>query len=93
MNPTQTRLSYLREQIEKETISYSEIAELQELTEHIDKSDTLLLQWAGVPEFSEDKITKEKEDKLLKIATKVLKLAEVDDEIDSRITKAMYENA
>lgn len=44
------RLKYLRGQIENERISYSEILELQSLVEHIDPSDTLLLQWAGVPE-------------------------------------------
>ena len=45
------RLEYLREQIEQECISYGEIAELKGLAEHIDKSDTLLLEWAGVKEF------------------------------------------
>ena len=44
------RLEYLREQIENECISYGEIAELQGLAEYIDWSDTLLLEWAGVPE-------------------------------------------
>ena len=44
------RLNYLREQIENECISYGEIAELQSLAEYIDKGDTLLLEWAGVPE-------------------------------------------
>ena len=45
------KLEYLRTQIKKECISYSEIAELQSLAEHIDKNDVLLLEWAGVPEF------------------------------------------
>lgn len=49
------RLEYLREQIEKECISTAEIAELQGLAKHIDRGDTLLLQWAGVPEFKESK--------------------------------------
>jgi phage gp37-like protein len=44
------RLEYLRGQIEAEVISYGEIAELQDLAEHIDPSDVVLLQWAGVPE-------------------------------------------
>lgn len=44
------RLAYLKKQIEQENISYGEIAELQSLAEHIDKDDTLLLEWAGVPE-------------------------------------------
>lgn len=47
----QERLEYLREQIEKECISYSEIAELQSLAEYID-DDVVLLEWAGVPENS-----------------------------------------
>lgn len=44
------RLTYLRYQIEDERISYSGIAELQSLAKFIDPSDTLLLEWAGVPE-------------------------------------------
>ncbi len=44
------RLEYLRGEIEAERISYGEIAELQSLAEHIDPSDVVLLQWAGVPE-------------------------------------------
>lgn len=44
------RLEYLRGEIENERISYSEIAELQSLAEHIEPGDTLLLEWAGVPE-------------------------------------------
>jgi len=47
----QERLEYLRSQIEAEQISYGEIAELQGLAEYIDPSDTVLLEWAGVPEF------------------------------------------
>ena len=44
------RLEELRKAIEDENISYSEIAELQSLAEHIDKDDMLLRQWAGIPE-------------------------------------------
>jgi len=44
------RLEYLRGEIEAERISYGEIAELQDLVEHIDQGDLLLLEWAGVPE-------------------------------------------
>ena len=44
------RLEYLRGEIVAERISYSEIAELQSLSTYIDPSDTLLLEWAGVPE-------------------------------------------
>lgn len=44
------RLDYLRGEIEAESISWGEIAELQGLAEYIDPSDVLLLEWAGVPE-------------------------------------------
>lgn len=47
------RLEYLRGEIEAERISYSEIAELQGLAEHIDPTDVQLRQWAGLPEFEE----------------------------------------
>ncbi len=45
-----TRLEYLREQIEKEAISYGEIIELQSLAKYIEAGDVVLLEWAGVPE-------------------------------------------
>lgn len=44
------RLDYLRGEIEAERISYGEIVELQSLAKHIEPGDTLLLEWAGVPE-------------------------------------------
>lgn len=44
------RLEYLRGEIEAERISTGEIAELQDLTAFIEPGDTLLLEWAGVPE-------------------------------------------
>lgn len=44
------RLAYLRREILAERISMSEISELQGLTVHIEPGDTLLLEWAGVPE-------------------------------------------
>lgn len=50
----QQRLDYLRQEIEAERISYGEIAELQSLADYIDDGDTLLLQWAGVPEFEDE---------------------------------------
>lgn len=46
------RLEYLRGEILAERISQSETIELQSLAEYIDPSDTLLLEWAGVPEQS-----------------------------------------
>ena len=47
------RLEYFRGEIEAERISYGEIAELQELAEHIEADDVVLLEWAGVPEHGE----------------------------------------
>ena len=45
------RLAAIRKSIVAENVSINEIAELQnELVEHIDPSDVLLLEWAGVPE-------------------------------------------
>ena len=49
------RLEYLRGEIESERISYGEIAELQDLAEHIDPDDVQLLEWAGVPEDLEER--------------------------------------
>ena len=51
MNDPKERLEYIRGEIEAERISYGEIVELQDLTEHIEPGDNLLLEWAGVPEF------------------------------------------
>jgi hypothetical protein len=48
------RLEDIRERIENWDISYGEIAELQRYKEYIDKNDTQLLEWAGVPEFEDD---------------------------------------
>ena len=45
------RLEYFRREIEAECISWAEIAELQSLAKYIDPGDTLLFEWAGVPEF------------------------------------------
>jgi phosphopantetheine adenylyltransferase len=44
------RLNYLRREIEKEQISYSEIVELQDLKDYIEDNDVLLKEWAGIPE-------------------------------------------
>lgn len=44
------RLEELRAAIVAEDISYGEIAELQSLAAHIDPTDVVLLEWAGVPE-------------------------------------------
>ena len=53
METIKERLEYLRKEIENERISYEEIAELQSLVEHIESGDTILLEWAGVPEYDE----------------------------------------
>lgn len=44
------RLEYLRGELRAERISYGEIAELQDLAQHIGKDDVELLEPAGVPE-------------------------------------------
>ena len=44
------RLEYLRGEILAERISYDELGELKELSVFIEENDTLLLEWAGVPE-------------------------------------------
>lgn len=49
-NEIRKRLEYLRKQIENENISYSEIAELQNLKDYIENGDVLLQEWAGVPD-------------------------------------------
>ena len=49
----QDRLEYLRGEIVAERISYGEISELQSLVKYIPSDDVLLLEWAGVPEFSD----------------------------------------
>ena len=56
-NNIKKRLKYLRAEIEAERISYGEIAELQSLAKYIDKSDSLLLEWAGVCEGCGEPIT------------------------------------
>lgn len=45
------RLEYLRGELREERISYGELAELENLAEHIEPGDTELLEAAGVPEF------------------------------------------
>ena len=50
----QEHLEYLRGEIMAERISYSEIAELQDLKSFIQPGDNLLLEWAGVPEFESE---------------------------------------
>lgn len=52
MEAIKERLAYLRGEIEAERISYGEIAELQSLAPYIDSGDVVLLEAAGVPEFS-----------------------------------------
>ena len=45
------RLEYIRGEIEKECISWGELAELQGYAEYIEDDDVLLKEWAGIPEF------------------------------------------
>ena len=53
MDTIQKRLEYLRGEIEAERISMTEIVELQSLSDHIDPSDVVLREWAGIPEFED----------------------------------------
>lgn len=55
------RLEYLRGEIESESISMGEILELQGLADQIESGDVVLLEWAGVPEFSEEEPEPEQE--------------------------------
>lgn len=48
------RLEEFRTAIQSEGISYGELVELQSLAEHIDPSDTLLLEWASVNENDDE---------------------------------------
>jgi len=45
------KLAYLKNEIELEQISYSELMELENLADYIDPSDTVLCEWAGIPEI------------------------------------------
>jgi hypothetical protein len=49
MNPKK-RLEEIRRELRAERISYGELAELADLREHIDPTDTELLEAAGVSE-------------------------------------------
>jgi hypothetical protein len=53
MDPKE-RLEELRAELRAERISYGELAELQDLAEHIEPGDVELLEAAGVPEFEEE---------------------------------------
>ena len=48
------RLEYLRGELRAECISWGELAELQDLADHIETGDVELLEAAGVPEFPEE---------------------------------------
>ena len=50
MDKIKVRLEYLRKELRAERISYLEIVELQDLSEHIDPGDTELLEASGTPE-------------------------------------------
>ena len=47
------RLEYLRQELRAERISWSELAELQDLAEHIEPGDVELLEAAGVEEHAD----------------------------------------
>lgn len=47
-------LDSIRKSILEENISYLELVRLQSLAEHIPEHDTLLREWAGVPEMNDE---------------------------------------
>jgi hypothetical protein len=48
------RLEYLRQELRAERLSWGELAELQDLADHIESGDVELLEAAGVPEDKAD---------------------------------------
>lgn len=52
--PIKLELDRIKRAIEAEEVSQGDIMTLQGLTLYIDPSDTLLLEWAGVPENDEE---------------------------------------
>jgi hypothetical protein len=48
------RLEYLRQELRAERLSWGELAELQDLADHIEPGDVELLEAAGVPEDKAD---------------------------------------
>jgi hypothetical protein len=52
------RLEYLRGELRAERISTGELVELQSLAKHIDSGDVELLEAAGVPEKSAERVPK-----------------------------------
>lgn len=55
MAAEQNRLEYLRGELRGERLSYSDLAELADLADHIEPGDVELLEAAGVPEFEDEK--------------------------------------
>lgn len=51
------RLEYLRGELRAERISWGDLAELQDLADHIEPGDVELLEAAGLPEFPHEGIT------------------------------------
>jgi hypothetical protein len=61
------RLEYLRGEIRSECISVGEIAELQSLARYIEDGDVELLEWAGVPENQQWKVTDPSCNQMMKV--------------------------
>jgi hypothetical protein len=54
---TNSRLQSLRKEIVRESISYEELLELQSLKDEVlEDGDSLLMEWAGIPENVDDRI-------------------------------------
>lgn len=86
------RLAYLKKQIEQENISYGEIAELQSLAQYIDPSDTLLLEWAGVPEFEPESNELDKLYEELKKTATISQMALVSQIVELEIEQELESN-
>lgn len=86
------RLAYLRKQIKQDNISNAEILELQSLAKHIDKGDTLLLEWAGVPEFEPESNELDKLYEELKKTATISQMALVSQIVELEIEQELQSN-
>jgi hypothetical protein len=50
ISAARTRLEEIRAAIDAESVSYGELADLEELSHYIEPGDVQLAEWAGIPE-------------------------------------------
>jgi hypothetical protein len=79
------RLEEIRTELDNESVSYGELAELQEMTEFIEEGDVQLLEAAGVPEFDDNIQEMELPDML--VETKEMTRSEVIEEYGEILTE------